>query len=203
MTGTALKNEKGMKKMKKRICVLLAVVLCAMTAAASAGYGNTYGSMGYSTTTARLTDDLATRTGPSTDFTGAGSYKLKGQTVTVICRAYDRGGVLWVEIEFSYGGGYRRAWTGAKRLNLSSGQIRNLAEWDSFAYYGPGTINTRVSPRFGPGTYYSSYGDRDYYRGDRVTVIDEADGYYEVESSYKDGRTLRCWVPSSSVTLDW
>lgn len=199
-------NGKGTRGMRIRIGLLTALVLCLLATAAFAGYGNygnSYGSMGYTTTTARLIDDLATRSGPSTDYTGAGSYKLKGQTVTVICRSYDRGGVLWVEIEFRHGGGYRRAWTGAKRLNLSSGQIRNLAEWDSFAYHGAGTINNRVSPRFGPGSWFSTYGDRDYHRGDRVTVIDEADGYYEVESYHTDGHILRCWVPSSYVTLDW
>ena len=196
-------NGKETRGMRIRVGLLMALILCILTTVAFAGYGNSYGSYGFTTTTARLTDDLATRTGPSTDFTGAGSYKMKGQTVTVISRSYDRGGVLWVETEFRHGGGYRRAWTGAKRLNLSSGQIRNLMEWDTLAYYGAGTINTRVSPRFGPGSWFSTYGDRDYFRGDRVTVIDEADGYYEVESYHTDGHILRCWVPSSYVTLDW
>ena len=198
--------------MKKLLGMMLAIALCVTCAEGLAatgwtvpnnqgsGSGSGYGNYSY-TTTAKLVEDLATRTGPSTAYTGAGSYKMKGQTVTVLTRAYDNGGVMWVEIEFTYGGGYRRAWTGAKRLNLSSSQLKNLPEEDFSTYIGYGTMNTRTSPRFGPGSIFATYGDRDLYRGDRVVVIAEIDGYYKVECYYQN-EIFRSYVPAGNVNLD-
>ena len=170
--------------------------------AAPKGSGSYSSGSGSYSTTAKLIEDLATRSGPSTEYTGCGSYKMKGQTVTVLSRAYDKGGVMWVEVEFSYGGGHRRAWTGAKRLNISSSQLAKLPEEDAFSYLGYGTITASVAPRFGPGSIYASYGDRNFYKGDRVVVIAEANGYYKTECYHTDGKILRSWVPTDNVRLD-
>ncbi len=150
----------------------------------------------------RLIDDLATRSGPSTQYTGCGSYKMKGSYVNALSRAYDNGGVLWIEIEFQYGGGYRRAWTGAKRLDISKSQLQQLPEADNSYFLGYGTITQRVSPRYGPGDIYSSYSDRDFRRGDQVAVIEEAYGYYLVERYHTDGNILRSWVDSYYVSFN-
>ena len=197
--------------MKKTVSLLIAAILCllstaglaaAWTVPGNSSSGSSGGSGSSYSVTARLIDDLATRSGPSTSYTGCGSYKMKGQTVTVLSRAYDHGGVLWVEIEFSYGGGYRRAWTGAKRLDISSSQLAMLPEADFTTFLGYGTINSYTIPRFGPGTMYSTYGDRDYRQGNQVAVIDSENGYYLVESYHTDGNVLRCWVPSSSINMN-
>jgi hypothetical protein len=127
---------------------------------------------------------------------------MKGQYVTAVSRAYDNGGVMWVEVEFSYGGGYRRAWTGAKRLDISMSRLKSLPEQDAFTYIGYGTVNTNVAPRFGPDSIFASYGDRDYRRGDRVAVIASENDYYMVESYHTDGKILRSWIPCSDVNLD-
>ena len=191
--------------MRKVISVMTAMVICMMSACAFAGgwtvpggYSDSDDSGGYGIS-AQLIDDLATRSGPSTTYTGCGSYRMKGQYVTALFRAYDNGGVLWVEVEFSYGGGYRRAWTGAKRLNLSSSALAKIPEMDMNAYLGYGKINTTVSPRFGPGTLYAAYGDRDLHRGDQVAIIQSDSGYYLIERYHTDGHILRCWVPASAV----
>lgn len=152
--------------------------------------------------TVKLIEDLATRSGPSTSYTGCGTYKLNGQYVTALSRAYDDGGVLWVEVEFSYNGGYRRAWTGAKRLDISTSQLKNLPDEDSISLIGYGTVNARVAPRFGPDSLYASYGDRDYYRGDRVAVIAVENKFYLVESYHTDGKILRSWIPCEKVNFD-
>ena len=194
----------------RRILVLIAALLVCLTGThAAAGSwsvpSNNSGSSNQSyvySVSAKLIDDLATRSGPSTSYTGCGSYKMKGQTVKVLSRAYDQGGVMWVEVEFSYGGGYRRAWTGAKRLNLSSAQLASLPEEDFSSYIGYGTLNSSTAPRFGPGNIYAAYGDRDYYRGNRVAVIDSLNGYYKVESYHTDGKILRSWIPAACVNLD-
>ena len=204
-----------MKKMtnwKRWMSRMLALALCLMSSGALAAGGwsvpskNSGGSSGYSSsgsysTTAELIDDLATRSGPSTEYSGCGSYKMKGQTVTVLSRAFDKGGVLWVEVEFSYGGGYRRAWTGAKRLDISSSRLEKLPE-DYFYALGNGTITATAAPRFGPGSFYSTYGDRNFYRGDRVVVIAEVNGYYLTECYQNDGSILRSWVSTSNIQLD-
>lgn len=151
---------------------------------------------------AKLIDDLATRSGPSTTYTGCGSYKMKGQYVTVLTRSYDTGGVLWVEIEFSYGGGYRRAWTGAKRLELNASQLNKLPEEDLTSYIGYGTVNLATTPRFGPGSIFSTYSDRSFRRGDRVAVISTENDFFMVECYHTDGNVFRSWIPCSNVNLD-
>ena len=59
-----------------------------------------------------------------------------------------------------------------------------------------------MAPRFGPGSIYASYGDRNFYKGDRVVVIAEVNGYYKTECYHTDGNILRSWVPASNVRLD-
>ena len=203
--------------MKKRFCMMLAMmlILCLCAGAAVAGTwtvpsnngssgSSQQGSGGY-TTTARLVEDLATRSGPSTSYTGCGSYRMKGQTVTVLGRAFDNGGVQWVEVEFSYNGGYRRAWTGVKRLSISASALARLPEETGAFFLGYGTVTGRVSPRFGPGSMYAPYGDRDYVSGNQVAVIREENGYYLTESWITDNdgkqRILRSWLPTNMVNV--
>ena len=150
----------------------------------------------------RLIDDLATRSGPSTTYTGCGSYRIKGQSVKAFSRSYDNGGVLWIEIEFPYGGGYRRAWTGAKRLDISAHQLSLLPEEDSRSWIGYGTVNDRISPRYGPGDLYSKYSDRDFSRNDQVLVLCYENGYYQVECYHTDGHIFRSWIPEYCLDLN-
>lgn len=153
----------------------------------------------YSGILVQLIEDLATRSGPSTTYTGCGSYKMKGQYVRALSRSYDNGGVLWIEIEFSYGGGYRRAWTGAKRLDITTRQLASIPEEDFSSFLGYGTIVSRTAPRFGPGSIYSTYSDRNLNKGDQVAVIRSENGYYLVECYHTDGNILRSWIPVSAV----
>ena len=189
--------------MKKTICAFLTITLLCMTLSeALAGGYSIPDNRGANTGGIRvqLIEDLATRSGPSTSYTGCGSYKMKGSYVTALAKAYDNGGVLWVEIEFSYGGGYRRAWTGAKRLNISSRQLASLPDADSGSFIGYGTVTGTTTPRFGPGTLYAAYGDRDLYRGNQVALIGYENGYYLAECYHTDGHILRAWIPASSVS---
>ena len=52
-------------------------------------------------------DRLSTRSGPSTDFTGTGTYQVKDQDVPIFSVSYDVNGVAWVQCEVSYGGGIK------------------------------------------------------------------------------------------------
>ena len=198
--------------MKKIICsVLVLMMTCLLFTGAGAsgdwtvpnnhspnkdngsGRGNYYG------ISVQLIEDMATRSGPSTTYTECGSYRMKGQYDTALSRSYDNGGVLWIEVEFSYGGGYRRAWTGAKRLDITSRQLASLPEEDFSSFLGYGTITSKTTPRFGPGSIYSTYSGRDLYKGDQVAVIRSENGYYLTECYHTDGLVLRSWIPTSSV----
>ena len=150
----------------------------------------------------QLIEDLATRSGPSTEYTGCGSYRMNGEFVTALARAYDKGGVLWVEVSFSYGGGYRRAWTGAKRLDISENQLMRLPEDDHSTFLGYGTVTGTTVPRFGPSSLYATYSDRNFRSGDQVAVIRYQDGFYMVECYHTDGKILRSWIPENSVRMN-
>lgn len=195
--------------MKKRfIGITLMVIICLACTAAFAGSwtvpgGNAggYTSGGY-TVDAQLIEDLATRSGPSTQYTGCGSYRMNGQTVRVISRAFDNGGVQWVQVEFGYGGAVRRAYTGVKRLNISNNQLASIREEGWTVFIGYGTVSTAVNPKWGPGEYYATYTDRTMGRGTRVAVINYENGYYQVECYHTDGNIFRSWIPSGYLSLD-
>ena len=199
------------KEMKKVLCALLLV--CLMTISASAddwvvprngvpSSGSYYDDYAFYGISAKLVEDLATRSGPSTTYTGCGSYQMKGETVTVYSRKYDNGGVLWVEVEFTYGGGYRRAWTGAKRLNLSESQLASLPEEDG-SFLGYGTVLSRITPRYGPGTLYSTHNEAILNRGDQVAVIREQNGFYLTECYINNSNEkLRSWISVDEMMLN-
>lgn len=42
---------------------------------------------------------LATRSGPGTRFGDTGSFDVRGETVKILCRAYNHNDVCWVECE--------------------------------------------------------------------------------------------------------
>ena len=199
-----------MKKILISIAMLM-VICMSFNAAFAAGWvvpgGPNGGSSGSGGSdgfylNARLIEDLATRSGPSTQYTGCGYYQMKGETVRAVSRAFDNGGVQWIAVEFSYSGATRRVYTGSQRLNLTDRQLAQLPEEDMTVFIGYGTINTNVNPKWGPGTWYSTYTDRTLQKGTRVAVISYENGYYMVECYHTNGEILRSWIPSDNVYLD-
>ena len=195
---------------KAMIMVFTGALICLMCFGASAGSwyvpgendmlsGNEGNNCGLR---ARLTEDLATRSGPSTQYTGCGSYRMKGQYVTVISRAFDNGGVQWVQVEINYGGAMRRMYTGVKRLNISSRELSKIREEDWNRFLGYGTIRGTVNPKWGPGSYYATYTDRTLFYGDRVAVIAMENMYYQIERYHSTGEIFRCWVPMENVCME-
>ena len=204
-----------MMKMERWFSVLVTIALLFGCCSGQAGgwtppsnNHSAVSSMGSSNYTINVTvdqDKLATRTGPSTQYTGGGTLSnMKGRTVTVLSRAIDNGGVPWLEIELEYySGAYRRCWIGAERLYLTDRQMERLAyDYDSFLGYG--TVNTNITPSVGPGKKYIAYKDYSYQRGNRVAVIVSLNDYYLVESMVYDQKTgedkiLRCWLPTFCI----
>jgi len=196
--------------MKKTLCMLLLLIMTIVSASADdwvvprngSGSGYYYDDSSFYGINARLVEDLATRSGPSTTYTGCGFYQMKGETVIVYSRKYDNGGVLWVEVEFTYGGGHRRAWTGAKRLNLSESQLASLPE-ENGSFLGYGTILSRVTPRYGPGTLYSTHSEVMLNKGDQVAVIKEQDGFYLTECYLNNSNEkFRSWISVDDMMLN-
>lgn len=196
--------------MKKTLCMLLLLIMTIVSASADdwvvprngSGSGYYYDDSSFYGINARLVEDLATRSGPSTTYTGCGFYQMKGETVIVYSRKYDNGGVLWVEVEFTYGGGYRRAWTGAKRLNLSESQLASLPE-ENGSFLGYGTILSRVTPRYGPGKLYSTHSEVMLNKGDLVAVIKEQDGFYLTECYLNNSNEkFRSWISVDDMMLN-
>ena len=137
-----------MKKLLMFIAVIMLICISCTTVMAagwvvpsnsSGGSSYSGGSSGYYLD-ARLIDDLATRSGPSTEYTGCGYYQMKGETVRAVSRAFDKGGVLWVAVEFSYSGATRRVYTGSQRLNLTDSQLAKLPEENMTVFIGYGTV---------------------------------------------------------------
>ena len=99
-----------MKKIMSYIVVLALICTLWTTAFAGSwvvpgpgGSGASDGNYYPSGISVRLIDDLSTRSGPSTTYTECGTYRMKGQKVTVISRAFDNGGVQWAQVEIIYG----------------------------------------------------------------------------------------------------
>lgn len=180
--------------MKRLACLLMVLILCFAAAVSRAFEYNEAGEW----YTVQLIDNLATRSGPGTQYTGCGSYNIKGQNVTAIFWAYDKGGVLWVEIIFDYKGASRRAWTGAKRLNITSGQLQNMAYDEGSTFLGQGTVRYSTTPRFGPGVYYAPY-DRTVSAGTKAWVITYNDGFAQIEFNWTNGEIFRCWIPEGDL----
>ena len=152
-------------------------------------------------------ESLSSRSGPSTQYTGCGTYKnTEGKSVTALSRQEDSASLTWVEIEMKNGAELKRLWVGAKRLGLSQKQLEALPSGPESACYS-GIINRKVTPSFGPGSSYLVYTIRQYAAGDTVQVFGEYNGYYLVESSVADQADkktslFRSWVPAAAVSLD-
>ena len=72
-------------------------------------------------------DKLATRKGPGTQYDGGGTYKVKGQQIKLLARAWD-GSIWWIKCEIPYKKEIRVLWTGYKRFDHSSFNLEDLPE---------------------------------------------------------------------------
>jgi len=210
--------------MKKVLSLMMALAICMISSCAMAGnwsvpgpgpspgpdkFGERSGARhavaGVRTTV--LEDDLATRSGPSKEYTGCGTLKnMNGKQAVALARAVDDGGICWVEIEVSYHyGAPRRCWVGFQRLSLTGQQLNQLPYDYEFAL-GEGIINQYVIPRMGPGTAYVANKDYSLTDGTPVAVVASEGDYYLVErrvyGTYENKYLiLRCWVPAQCVTM--
>lgn len=134
---------------------------------------------------------LATRSGPSTDYTELGTYKVKGEYVRIVTIAYDENGVGWIQCEVTYGGALRRVYTGLKRFDTSTFNLSQVP--DESQVYGAqrAYIDLACTLRYGPGSAYGVCKDTlDSYYVDVLTV---ENGWALVLAS-SNNTPCRVWV---------
>lgn len=137
---------------------------------------------------------LATRTGPSTNYTELGSYFQEGDYVTAISRAYDdRNGIWWVQVEYSYRGEMYRAYTGHKRVSVN---LYDLPQDSSYGYY---STYQALLPLTGPGSRFAAV-SATLPAGASGEVFGYENGYVQLEY-YDTARSQYCrvWLPADQV----
>ncbi len=197
------KNHKGVTDMKYRWKQLILLLLCAallmlmpgMHSAQAAGYGIWAG----------LKMKLATRTGPGTWYDQPGSFfsgNYRSTSVRVLTRAWDDSNeIWWLQVEFTYHDMLCRAYTGLKRVNVD---INSVPEEQVI---GSARTTRSAAGYWGPGTDYMA-SQYDIPSGTYVTVLDEENGYAQVE--FYDSRpgdskvnTRRAWIPTNYLSGSW
>ena len=138
---------------------------------------------------------MATRSGPSTNYDGLGSYFKEGDRVKVLTKAYDkRNGIWWVQVEFRYQGTPRRAYTGVKRVNVNLDYIPEESvicnaqvDFATYAYYGPGESYSRHKDMIPAGTTGVLYG------------VENGFGQLEFQNG---SNKRRVWIPMEDL-ITW
>ena len=166
--------------MKKKLAVLLCLLSLLIAACAQADVRAT------------LRSKMATRSGPGTGYTDLGTYFSRGKKVTAVSKFYDtRNKIWWIQVDFPYRKGYRRAYTGHKRLTVSLGQLPEEKT------LGRAALGERIVPSYGPGDKYDTY-TRSLAAGLEVTVCNQENGWVQIE--YQNLKKLkRAWVPEGAV----
>ena len=138
-------------------------------------------------------DNLSTRSGPGTKYRDTGTYKVKGEYVTLYSVAYDENGVCWVQCDIPYGGKLRRLYTGLKRFDTSTFDLSSLPEEDPLDSDETLRVLTTSKAMYGPGLDYDTYDKLTVDRGQRVTLIFSGWDYALVEWTTAK-QSYRAWV---------
>lgn len=141
-----------------------------------------------------LNQRLATRSGPSTNYDELGSYFSAGTEVKAISRAWDsRNDIWWVQVEFSYNGTMRRAYTGLKRLNMNVKRVPA----EKIIYNGA-TVLHDSQTAWGPGENYAQHNNT-VYAGTCGVIYSIERNYAQFE--YNDGKlNHRVWIPITNLS---
>ena len=145
---------------------------------------------------ARTKMEIATRSGPTTGYTGLGSYPIQGQPVRVISRVHD-GSIWWLQIEFEYNGKIVRCYTGLKRVDINISRVP-----DEYGFsLGRGTVVYETTAWYGPGNQYKQMPERlTPSAGTTGTIISEENGWVCFEYDYPAERQIaRVWLPKEAV----
>ncbi|MCL2812318.1 MAG: hypothetical protein FWD25_10605 [Clostridia bacterium] len=137
-------------------------------------------------------DRLATRNGPGTEYRETGTYKVEGESIQIISRAYDRNGLCWVQCEVLYGNKLRRVYTGLQRFDAATFDLGSVSEEVSLDHQAKVTATSKAM--YGPGDEYATYTELTVEQGQTVTVIAIESDYAQVEWTTSI-QSYRAWVP--------
>lgn len=137
-------------------------------------------------------DKLATRSGPSTQYSETGTYKVKGEYVRLLSFAYDRSDVCWIQCEVPYRNKLRRVYTGLKRFDTTTFDLNSVPEEDPLEY--PAVVGITSWAMYGPGKGYDIYDRLMVEEGQDAVIIAIENGYAQVEWQTAE-RSYRAWVP--------
>lgn len=142
-------------------------------------------------TPATLLKRIATRTGPSNNFDEPGSFFSAGDEVNVITKGWDsENGIWWFQVEFKYGDEWYRAYTTAKRIDLSPDLVPSETT-DPFST----EIGKETWVYYGPGTQYRKFTWSVAYEGYDVKVYNIEGDWAQIEYyDYASESTRRGWV---------
>lgn len=141
-------------------------------------------------------ENLATRSGPSTKYRETGSYNVKGEYVLLVSLAYDENDLCWVQCEVLSGNKLRRVYTGLKRFDTGSFDIRDVpVEYPMDALV---KVLSTSRAMFGPGAGYDAYDSLTVDKGQTVNIITIENDYAQVEWTTTK-QSYRAWVPVSTL----
>ena len=180
--------------MKKQCIRLLAVfLLCALLPA--------WALADQSGIPARLSQKIATRTGPSSAYDEPGTFlasSFSNAQVTVLTKAQGNG-VWWLQIEFQDGGSRYRVYTGQKRVNVDISRVPE----ETLLGRGSMSAAGSVPGYYGPGPQYAPISAPVPWSVD-VTVWGAENGYLLVDFFDDEAQTQRrAWVYAGHVDVQW
>ena len=147
---------------------------------------------------ALATTRLATRTGPTTEYTEPGTFYLEGSYVKIVSIAYDENGVPWVQCEISEGYGLMRVYTGLKRFDAATVDLTNVRNESSYRPYSA-RLSASYELRYGPGNEYAVMSGYKLSSGKSVTVITTEGSWAQVQFTTGSGSLCRGWIPVNNL----
>ena len=147
---------------------------------------------------ALATTRLATRTGPTTEYTEPGTFYLEGSYVKIVSIAYDENGVPWVQCEISEGYGLMRVYTGLKRFDAATVDLTNVRNESSYRPYSA-RLSASYELRYGPGNEYAVMSGYKLSSGKSVTVLTTEGSWAQVQFTTSKGLLCRGWIPVNNL----
>lgn len=141
-------------------------------------------------------DNLATRSGPATEYTEPGTFKVRGQYVKIVSISYDENSVPWVQCEVTYRGALMRVYTGLKRFDKTSFDLASVTNENTYWSYST-SLNSSFELQYGPGYDYATMTGYKLKSGKKVTVITTENDWAQIEFKTSNGSLCRGWIPYS------
>lgn len=141
------------------------------------------------------TTKIATRSGPSTEYTEPGTFKVSGNYLKIVSIAYDENALPWVQCEISSNGGTMRVYTGLKRFDTSTFDLSNVTNESTYWSYAA-QVSSAYELRYGPGNEYALMSGYKLNSGKSVVVITTEGSWAQVQFTTSKGYLCRGWIPT-------